>query len=88
MNMKTIVILFTLFLMQNETFAQTVQTSEVAKTPAVSDTTNKVADTNALISESVLTPEQQGFTKFILPDGTIKYMKKTEHMIIEFNPNK
>lgn len=36
--------------------------------------------------EPTLTPEQQGFTKYMI-DGKPVYYKKTENLIIEYKPN-
>lgn len=36
--------------------------------------------------ETNLTPEQQGFTKIILPSGDIVYRKQENNIIIEYRP--
>lgn len=86
--MKTIVVIFTLFLMQNETFAQTVvpNASNPVKNQVGNPNVISAPNINTVTPEPIPTPEQQGFTKFVLSNGKIKYIKKAGDVTIEYTP--
>ena len=90
---KKVIIVFVLLLMQNMINAQ-INTSNVLT--VVNQNTNedtlhkKNLNNNVLLStqvtsESVPSPENQGFDKLLI-DGKNVYMKKVDNVIIEYRP--
>lgn len=90
---KKIALFFILFLMQDVLLAQTNDvntTSEVANKVSVVEEQVKEKVLNSNVSSldnptQILTPEQQGFTKYN-ENGEIFYRKESGSLIIEYKP--
>ncbi len=81
---KKMVLFLALGLLQNTVFAQTANNQV-----PISDSLNKPNNSNVLnsvkTSESIPTPEDQGFTKVIV-NGKVVYFKKVDGVIVEYKP--
>ena len=72
--------------MKNKIVAQTVvpNTNTPIKNSAGNPNLITAPNTNTVTPEPIPTPEQQGFTKFVLSNGKIKYIKKAGDITIEY----
>lgn len=87
--MKTLQIISVLFILVATYGRMGAQVN--LSTATVDANQNHIATADTLINKSsgldpILTPEQQGFTKFVLPDNSILYRKKVEEIVIEYKP--
>ena len=87
--MKTLQIISVLFILVATYGKMGAQVNLSTATLDANQNYTATADTlinKSASSDPLLTPEQQGFTKFVLPDNSIVYRKKAGMLSIEYKP--